>query len=477
VSDAPYLQHEWIERRRALDRLEAKLVRAHLAHPDEDAQPVVDALRYAISLAKLGEVQNRDGQVVDVSELTGYHSKFVKEALESRLNRFESPWELVRDVPDLLERTRRARKSILTHCALDRDSLEHEICTRSLLVVSGGGGGAGYVYPGSYEELERNGLLPDLMVGTSIGALMSLFRARRRRHDTAPLVAASKRLAWSKVFRVLEAENRYGLPASLRLYLHNALGNLFQNDDGEPLKICETEIPMFSVVTGITVDALKHDLDYYEHLIETEMKTGGIRSGIKAVFKVVGMLREFLSRRDALREIVIGKTPGTENFDALDAAGFSAAIPGVIHYDVLREAPEMARILDELYAEYGITRLGEGGMVANVPARIAWDAAMSGHLGRRNCFVLALDCFAPKTSKVWYPIQQAVRNGNVEANRPYMDAYITYSRLLSPMNLVPPIRDALQAISWGREAIRPEIPYIRTMMEPIPVLQEASSTD
>jgi predicted acylesterase/phospholipase RssA len=448
-------------------------VRAHLAHPDEDAQPVVDALRYSISLAKLGEVQNCDGKSVDVSELTSYHSQFVKEALESRLSRFDSPWEVVRDIPDLLERTRRARKSILSHCELDRDSLEAEICTRSLVVVSGGGGGAGYVYPGSYEELERNGLLPDLMVGTSIGALMSLFRARHRRHDAAPLVAASRRLAWSTVFRVLEVQNRYGLPASFRLYLHNALGNLFQNDDGEPLKICETEIPMFVVVTGITVDALKHDLNYYEHLIETEMRAGGIRSRIKAVFKVIGMLREFLSKRDALREIVIGKTPGTEQFDALDAAGFSAAIPGVIHYDVLRAAPEMTRILDDLYSDYGITRLGEGGMVANVPAKVGWEAAMSGHLGRRNCLVLALDCFAPKPTKVvWYPIQQAVRTGNVEANRPFMDSYITYDRVLSPMNLVPTIRDALQAISWGREAMRPEIPFIKSMLEPIPTLSE-----
>jgi hypothetical protein len=400
----------------------------------------------------------------------------VHEALDSRLQKVNSLWDIIRDVPDLLERTRRARQSLLTNLELDRDSLEDEICKRSLLVVSGGGGGSGYVYPGTYEELERNGLLPDLMVGTSIGSLMSLFRARRRRYDSAPLVAAAKRLAWSKVFRVLEVDSRYGLPATLRLYLQDVLGNLFKNADGEPLKISETEIPMFSVVSGLTVDALKHDLGYYEHLIETEMRTGGVRSGVRAVFKVIGMLREFLGRRDALREIVIGQTPGTENFNALDAAGFSSAIPGVIHYDVLRDAPDMAPILDELYANYGITRLGEGGMVANVPARVAWDTAMSGYLGRRNCFVLSLDCFAPNPRKIWYPIQQAVRTANVDANRPFMDSYITYSRLLSPMNLVPPVRDALQAIRWGREAVRPEMPFIKTMMEPIPVLSEKAGS-
>ena len=40
---------------------------------------------------------------------------------------------------------------------------------------------------------------------------------------------------------------------------------------------------MFSVVTGITVDALKHDLDYYEQLIEAEMRASGIRSRVKAI--------------------------------------------------------------------------------------------------------------------------------------------------------------------------------------------------
>ena len=40
------------------------------------------------------------------------------------------------------------------------------------------------------------------------------------------------------------------------------------------------------------------------------------------------------------------------------------------------EAPKMTRILNELYADYGITRLGEGGMVSNV--RLRW-------LGTQRC--------------------------------------------------------------------------------------------
>ena len=69
-------------------------------------------------------------------------------------------------------------------------------------------------------------------------------------------------------------------------------------------------------------------------------------------------------------------------------------------------------------------------------------------------------------------MQQAVRAANVEANRPFMDSYITYDSVLSPMNLVPSVRDALQAIRWGRDAMSPEMPYIKSMMAPIPVLAD-----
>jgi hypothetical protein len=86
-------------------------------------------------------------------------------------------------------------------------------------------------------------------------------------------------------------------------------------------------------------------------------------------------------------------------------------------------------------------------------------------------FVLALDCFAPNPRKLaWVPIQQAVRSANVEADRAFADLYVTYAQTLSPVNLVPPIGDALTAIRWGRDAIRPHLPFLVEMMRPIPVL-------
>lgn len=466
----------WAERRRPFDRLEGRVVRLGLDKPDADARPVVQALRYALSFARLTLVRNRDGLDVDLSGPLGPHAQWVRETLEPRITAADNVWALSRELPEVVRRTRLARASVLEHLPLDRASLEAEVTTRLLAVASGGGGGAGYVYPGAYDLLERSGLIPDLMTGTSIGSLMSLFRARRRRYDFAALVAAARRLSWSGVFQVLETANRYGLPATLRLRLRTALGTLFLREDGEPMRLSDAEIPLYVVSTGITVDGLKHDLAYYEHLLDDDVRRSGVRAGLQGSLKAIGVLREFLGRPDALRLIALGRDEGTEDFDMLDASGFSSAVPGVIHYDVLRDDPRMHRILDHLYASHGITRLGEGGLTSNVPARVAWEAVVSGRLGRRNVFVLALDCFSPNPRRLaWFPMQQAVRTANVDADRRFADLYVPFSRTLSPMNLVPPVRDAMDAIRWGREEMRVHMPFVRAMCEPIDVLSDAAA--
>ena len=134
---------------------------------------------------------------------------------------------------------------------------------------------------------------------------------------------------------------------------------------------------------------------------------------LKGRFGVWAFCGSFMVHAEALKEIVLGRDEGTEDFNAIDAAGFSSAVPGVLHYDVLRDDNRMKALLDALYARYGITRLGEGGLVSNVPARSAWMSISQGLFKNRQPFVVALDCFAPNPRKLaWYPIQQMVRTAN-----------------------------------------------------------------
>jgi hypothetical protein len=233
------------------------------------------------------------------------------------------------------------------------------------------------------------------------------------------------------------------------------------------------EIPLYIIVAGLTVDAMRHNLDWYEHLLDPS-GFGSAGMTVRTALKAMSVVREFLSRPEALVQIVCGRDEGTEEFDVLDAAGFSAAVPGVIHYDVLRDDPRMRMLLDRLYARYGITRLGEGGLVANVGAKVAWESFVGGKLGPgRTPVTLAVDCFWPNPrTPVWFPLQQAVRSGNVAANRPFADVYLPLSKTLSPMNLVPGIRDTLTAMQWGKDAMDPHLPFLAAMLRGPEILHD-----
>lgn len=457
--------------RRALDGAEAGLVRMALNHPDDDVGRLVSAARYGVALARLGEVDRADGSVVDFGPRLHAHRAWVLEHLEPRLADPDPLWAVLPWLPDLVARTRTWRDELLRD--VDRDALEHELTHRRLALVLGGGGGAGYGYSGVFDALHRAGLVPDLVVGTSIGALLGMFRAQHRRFDMASLMATAKRLSWSKVFRVLETESRYGLPAALRLYLRAALRGRLEAPDGSALRMKDMEIPLYIIVAGLTVDAMRHNLDWYEHLLDPN-GFGSAGMTVRTALKAMTVVREFLSRPEALVQIVCGRDEGTEEFDVLDAAGFSAAVPGVIHYDVLRDDPRMRMLLDRLYARYGITRLGEGGLVANVGAKVAWESFVGGKLGPgRTPVTLAVDCFWPNPrTPVWFPLQQAVRSGNVAANRPFADVYLPLSKTLSPMNLVPGIRDTLTAMQWGKDAIDPHLPFLAAMLRGPEILHD-----
>jgi hypothetical protein len=464
-----------LEIRKPLDQLEAELVRRQLLHPTvADIGPIND-LRYALSFARLTEIRAAKGTDVEVAGLLAPHRWRVLEGIRPRL---EDGGDGLGGVlalhGDIVASTRAARKELLDTNRIDRDSLEAEVTIRKLVVVAGGGGGSGYGYSGAFTLLHRRGLQPEMIVGTSMGALMGLFRARFRAFDGAAMVEAAKRLKWQKVFRVLDLDSRYGLPATLRLYLRAAIGHLFQNRDGEPMRFCDLGIPMLVVVTGITLDALKHDLAWYEHFLDDAVDPGQVLRGsrLKRVMRVIGILKEMMSAPDTLREVVFGRMDATHKADVIDVAGFSSAIPGIIHYDIYRSDDRMRRLLDQLYAEHGITRLLEGGLVNNLPCRPAYEEVMSGRLGRRNAYVLAMDCFSPGGRGVlFYPVQQLVR-ANVVSNLPFAHHVFNLNKRLNPLNLVPKVREVETAMNWTMDELEPDIVTIQAMCATLPVLSD-----
>jgi len=466
-----------LEIRKPLDELETAVVERDLARPGEVSAELLGALRYVLSFARMSTVRAADGTDVEVGGQLAAHRWRVIEALRPHLSEDQTLWGAIRVLPGLVAATREQRERLLARGGLDRASLEEEVCTRQLVVVCGGGGGAGYGYAGAYGLLHRHRLQPQLLAGTSMGALMGIFRARSRSFDGGTLMAAARRLSWDTVFASSPpAGSIYGLPATLRLYLRGAVGHLFRRDDGATLTFRDLAVPMLVVATGVRVGGLKHDLDYFEHFLDDAVSPGQfIRpSAIARLSTLASITRELMSEPDALREIVFGGDPHTMDADVLDAAGFSSAVTGLIHYDIYRDDARMKHLLDGLYAEYGITRLTEGGVVNNVPVRPAFQRVMEGAIGRRNPFILALDCFPPQRRNVlMYPLQQLARL-NVVKNIPYANLYLPLQRKLSPLNLLPPPEHLVQAMRWTMEELQPRMDFIDAMCRSLPVLRDTS---
>ena len=131
----------------------------------------------------------------------------------------------------------------------------------------------------------------------------------------------------------------------------------------------------------------------------------------------------------------------------------------------------MRRLLDNLYGATGITRLLEGGVINNLPCRPAYAEVMRGRIQRRNPFVFAMDCFAPRArSPIFLPVQQLVRP-NVSRNTPYAHLVFNLKRRLNPLNLVPQVKDITKAMSWTIEELQPDMAFVERMCEEIPVLK------
>jgi predicted acylesterase/phospholipase RssA len=465
-------------RLRPLDQMEVAIVRAATERPGGLDTAELAALRYALNLARVEVVPTPEGDVPLDGFLDEYHARVVEalEPLTIGTSGVVERHELRAVVPSLRDLTHRVRAALLARfgARFDLPTLDREVCHKALVVVAGGGGGSGYVYGGALKLLDDLHLEPRLIVGTSMGSIMGLFRARRRRFELEHLLEVGTGLRWRDVFELPQTRSHYGLPASLRLYLRRGISRHFWNEDaGRVLRMSELEIPLRVVVAGLGQGDLQHDLGYYEHLMDDVVQRArlspfAMRDRLRRMTDVIG---ELVRGRGAARPIVLGGDPLTADFDVVDAVGFSSAVPGLIHYDVLRDDPHMHGLLQTLLREQGVSRLIDGGVVANVPSRIAWEQVQRGDIGTRNAFILAMDCFTPQLVRnlVAHPIQRLVRP-QVQAHSVYAGFTKNFLQVLSPLELVPPPEKIAQAVRNGYQELAHERRFLREMMRPIPGL-------
>lgn len=473
---------------RDIARAEVDLVRAQLKAADGLEPEHLEQLRYLLSLARLtvfepgaaggGPVGARPD--VDLSaELSGFRGRVLAELTTARRNGGDGPTLLAAAV-GMLERLReplaeqRAALVAAHGNAFSADELDAEVGTRVLVNAAGGGGGAGYVYLGAYARLDEAGIAPAYVIGASIGALMGVFRARHREPDWPQLDAIAKATDRRSLFMSSATKRRFGMPGLLPLRLRRAFGEVFAMPDGEAITLADLEIPYEAVVAGVRRRPFQRlprhfRADATEATLEDPTARQSPSQVAPAIATRMWQATAFFDPR-LVEPVVIGAEPGTTACRALDAAGFSASIPGVLHYDLMPDDDSPgAQAFGELMERRQLAALIDGGMVANVPAELAWRRVQAGRLGTRNALVLAFDCFQPQWDPrhLWlHPITQAVKV-QLRRNALFADVMVQFTPTLSPANLVPSPDAIDRAREWGRASLDPALPLVRELLRPV----------
>ncbi len=461
---------------RPFEEAEVALVRSIVSSPAWLTEADEAAVRYALNLARVTCIRAPDGTDVDLEAMLAPFREHVLSTVVPPLaaSAGVDKAAVAQSVHDLAAHARawRDRAVGASGGRLPQSALDREVCEKALVLVCGGGGGVGWSYLGAFALLEQYDLTPRLLAGTSMGAVLLLFRARRLRWNPDDVAGAVRGLSFKSLFRVLHGESRYGLPAALRLYLRAAIGEFLKGPDGHPLTLGQLAIPLVVAITGIRNGALPRDPSYYEHLLDLhgrEPRPNVLSRIASEVFQAVG---ELIVQRDRFARIYLGADEETHAFDAIDAVGFSSALPGVIHYDVVRNDERMHALLGALLERHDVFRLVDGGLVDNLPARAAWGTVQRGAIGTRNAFVLALEGFGPKLAQpLWYGLEQLAAQ-NVARNRPFVHHLRSFQRVLSPLEVVPGEGDLLRAIQSGKAELHPDMPFVARMCRPFAPLAE-----
>lgn len=467
-----------VERYRQLrdfDVAEMALVESTLKRPARLDAPAEATLRYALNLARLWVLPSNEGDLMVGPHIGPFRERVRRLAL-AMARGIDDPYSLGPDAEALRLHLDDAVEALISRFTgrLRPSSLDSEMRNKALVLALGGGGGCGYVHLGAFSSFGRAGIEPRLVAGSSLGSILGLFRSREVGYREATVRAVTHGLSFKKLFRVLESDVRYGFPGTLHLYLRSSFARFFTSELGNVMSLADLPVPFIVTVTGVRREVLKKPFGSYEERLKRELRRGafGALLHLKDMAKSwAGLLEGLVEIEGALRPIPLGIDSDTSMFDAIDAVGFSCALPALIHYDILRDDARMHALVGKILERWDVDTLVDGGIGSNVPVRHAWEAVQRGRIGTRNVFFLGLDCFAPQLRRnmMFLPLQRIAAE-NVAVDRQFAHHVFSYKRVLSPAALVPDPRHVEVAIHDGREEIESILPLVKKVLEPLPPL-------
>ncbi len=466
-----------------LQKMENRLVRHHLAAPDVLSGEQLRKLRYLLSFARLADFEpgaagpgatRGRGDVSVGAEIASWRDRVVDALFGPLREERDAVTALTaaREVlADLLDGQDEQRRLLAERHGNDFSlaELDAEVGYKKLVTVLGGGGGAGFVYIGAMQRLLETGQVPDYMIGSSFGSILGAVVGRALPVPIDEYVAWAKTVSYRAILGSERMRRRHGLTGMFSLRFDQFADAMFRREDGERMRMSDMAIPFDAVVAGVrrrSFAALPARFRRQQLAALRLRSIPHLPIGIgPQVAARMWQVAAFIDSR-VVKPIVVGGDDLTRDFNVVDAASFSSAIPGVLHHET--SDPRMVPILDTLMADNDIAAIVDGGAASNVPVELAWKRVRDGRLGTRNACYLAFDCFHPQwdPKHLWLvPITQAIQLQMVR-NAPYADHLIRFAPTLSPANLAPSVATIDRACEWGRISVDRAIPVTTALLQP-----------
>lgn len=454
-----------------IQEIECEIVRKIVATPDWlDSEQATD-LRWALSLARITKVKvNNENKIhtVRIDHASDNYRAQIFATLSYAISNtgLINKEKIIELTPKLKQIAKKERLDLLSLFSnvLPKKALDDATRRRPLALTLSGGGGTSYVFVGAFHALQESGITPSVIAGSSMGAILGAYRAKTRDFSLDDLDELVSKTSWRKIAQPYSGPSRFGVPGAFRLYLRDVVGHEFDRN-GQFARLADLKIPLRVCVAGLssTNPPPESELNKYAHALDASESIKK-RSKNKSI---ISTIMDFAQK--PLKNIYLGGDDLTKEFDVLDAIGFSAAIPGVFHYDIMRNDPRMINLVNQLFVREGVIRLIDGGFVDNLPAKEAIRAVDNGDCDGFDPFVLSLDGFSPGLNRhlLFYPLMRYAVEHSREGHK-LSHLSVVFKEVLSPIHIVPTKETLKYAIKHGHKEFSPHLPFIRKMIGPIP---------
>jgi Patatin-like phospholipase len=460
---------------RPFRRGEIALARRLVAEPGFLPAREVALLRHALRLAQLSSLGAAPDELLDrIGSLRLRMLQLLAPVLPTDPAQIDAR-QLAARLPKVVALVAEARRRIVEAGLASEVALDAELASKRLALVLGGAAGSGYVFLGALDRLEELGVRPSYLAGCSVGSILAVVRARTLGFELTELLGEIRRLRERGAFRA-PTRPRFGLPGALRLDLRSALGELFEHE-GRQLSLGELPIPTDVLATGLGPGALSEPSEAYARMIDLELHSPSALEKLPpaTLARLVGPLVALAMSRQVLVPVFLGADPETRRLAALDAAGFSAAIPGVLSYDLPADDVEGARILGDLFARHSLSGLVDGALSTLIPARYAWEAIEAGRIGTRHTLILALDALAkPRGSNALLLPLLRVASATADRDRAFWDLHVNFRHAPNFLDVFPSDARLRTAATRGGQEFVETARLLPVLLASVPPWKELS---